>query len=137
MREDWEGGGAGSARRPLLPFRTHLEGAQKLRSRTSSQPLIVQRRSGRVQRAKVNGRRTRGERSPRLGLVSYLNLRLDNDRMASTRLTPSLLLWIESLSPALPSLNELDSTTGKPKRVVNEIADLNDGVVLGDVVGEV
>ena len=57
--------------------------------------------------------------------------------MASTRLAPSLLLWIESLSPALPSLNELDSTTGKPKRVVTEIADLNDGVVLADVVAEV
>lgn len=57
-------------------------------------------------------------------------------QMTSPRLAPSLVLWINSLAPSLPSLNELDSTTGKPKRVVEKLSDLSDGVVLGDVVGE-
>lgn len=55
--------------------------------------------------------------------------------MTSTRLAPSLLLWINSFT-SLPSLSELDPISGKPKRSVKSLADLNDGVVLGDVVGE-
>lgn len=55
--------------------------------------------------------------------------------MPSTKLAPSLVLWVNSLE--LPSLQDLDAQTGKPKRVVSELAHLADGVVLGDVVGEV
>lgn len=55
----------------------------------------------------------------------------------STRLVPSILTWIHSLAPTLPSLSDLDVATGKPRRVVESLADLRDGVVLGEIVGEV
>ncbi|KAI5474231.1 protein-nucleus import-related protein [Pseudohyphozyma bogoriensis] len=57
--------------------------------------------------------------------------------MPSTKLGPSLVHWIESLAPTLPSLSELDESTSKPRRVVTRLQDLNDGVVLGDILGEV
>lgn len=55
----------------------------------------------------------------------------------STKLGPALLIWINSLSSSLPSLSDLDDESGKPRRVVKQLNDLNDGVVLADVVGEV
>lgn len=53
----------------------------------------------------------------------------------SSRLPAALLLWINSLSTTLPSLCEVDSN-GINKRTVKSLGDLSDGVVLGDVVGE-
>ena len=54
---------------------------------------------------------------------------------ASEKLAPSLVQWVNSLE--LPALQELDAQTGKPKRSVTGLDGLRDGVVLGDVVGEV
>ncbi|ORY88555.1 HOOK protein-domain-containing protein [Leucosporidium creatinivorum] len=57
--------------------------------------------------------------------------------VTSPRLGPSILAWISSLAPTLPSLSDLDTATDKPKRVVEQLADLRDAVVLGEVVSQV
>ncbi|KAK4702513.1 hypothetical protein P7C70_g3710, partial [Phenoliferia sp. Uapishka_3] len=55
--------------------------------------------------------------------------------MSSPKHSTSLILWVNSLD--LPTLLEIDPATARPKRVVTQLSDLNDAVVLGDVVANV
>jgi protein HOOK3 len=55
--------------------------------------------------------------------------------MSSSKLGPSLVIWVDSLASSLPSLTAEEGASGASRRVVKTLADLNDGVVLGDVAG--
>lgn len=56
---------------------------------------------------------------------------------SSPRLAPAILVWINALAPSLPSLSEREDSTGKPKRVVEQLSDLRDGLVLGEIACQV
>lgn len=57
---------------------------------------------------------------------------------SSPRLAPAILVWINALAPSLPSQASASAEKGESStRVVEQLADLRDGLVLGEIVRQV